>query len=117
VLTWWYACDAKTPARHRLALGTIGFEGRFDYAAIGIQCRLAALRRGAAFVQREHALLYAIFCSRGDRHISAEMLFEEARSTNASVSLATVWSLVDARLTTDAVAVDGLAEPAVARSV
>jgi class 3 adenylate cyclase len=26
-------------------LGTIGFEGRFDYAAIGIQRRLAALRR------------------------------------------------------------------------
>ena len=28
-------------------LGTIGFEGRFDYAAIGtrVQCRLSALRR------------------------------------------------------------------------
>jgi Fur family transcriptional regulator, iron response regulator len=41
---------------------------------------------------RTRVALCNILFSKGDRHISAEMLFEEARSTNVSVSLATVYN-------------------------
>jgi Fur family iron response transcriptional regulator len=56
-------------------------------ATIGAMLRGAGLRP-----TRQRSALAAILFGKGDRHVTAELLYDEARQANVPVSLATIYN-------------------------
>jgi Fur family transcriptional regulator, iron response regulator len=53
------------------------------------------LRRAGLKPTRQRVILGELLFSRGDRHVTADMLYAEARDANAPVSLATVYNTLN----------------------